>query len=138
MFNTNDIMNMLDWNNDLSVQERGRRLAKDIECINIFFQPMDRKYNKNVWDNCALILFEKADEELRPYLDRMLEWLIDMNWPGAEKVYERLAIYGDRTWLIYVIDRSIEKARALQEDTWHETLVALKKGKTVKECLAQQ
>ena len=77
MVNIDYIMGLLDWNNPENMQEEGRALAREVSCINVFIQPCDRKYNKNVWDNCALILSERSDEELRPYLDRLFSgWRI--------------------------------------------------------------
>lgn len=33
---------------------------------------------------------EKDDAELEPYLDRLLEWISDLNLPGAMTILERL------------------------------------------------
>ena len=65
MVNIDYIMGLLDWNNPESMQEESRARAREVSCINVFIQPCDRKYNKNVWDNCALILSERSDEELQ-------------------------------------------------------------------------
>ena len=70
---------MLDWNNPIETQELGRLLAKDLTNLDLFCQPFCEKYNKNVWENCAIILSEKRDAELQPYLTKMLEWLQDLN-----------------------------------------------------------
>ena len=88
--NLSDIMSMLDWNLPSDVQLRGRQLA--IECgeIEPFIQPITQMHNKNVWDNCALILSNKSDEELKPYLPELLKWLQDLNWPGSIIVLNRL------------------------------------------------
>ena len=32
----------------------------------------------------------KSDEELKPYLYLLFEWLQDLNWPGAYVIFERL------------------------------------------------
>ena len=47
-------------------------------------------YNHNLWDNCAVILSKKSDEILRPYFSRLLEWIEDLNWPGALTILDRL------------------------------------------------
>lgn len=60
----NEIMDMLDWNNSPEIQAEGRILGAKINCLSVFMQPMDKEYNKNVWENCALILAAKADELL--------------------------------------------------------------------------
>jgi len=46
-----------------------------------------------IWEQCAEILVKKSDEELEPYLIGLLEWLDDLNWPGALTVYERLMTF---------------------------------------------
>ena len=42
------------------------------------------------WENCAKVICEKTDEELNKYTCEMLEWLQDINWPGAFLIMERL------------------------------------------------
>lgn len=79
----NDILKMLDWNNDVEIQEEGRLQASQVNCLNIFMQPMDEQYNKNIWENCAIIISEKKDCLLTPYLLDLLDWLQDLNWPGS-------------------------------------------------------
>ena len=51
------------------------------------FQPIE---SKSIWENCAKVLISKEDQELNLYLISMFQWLQDMNWPGAELIYERL------------------------------------------------
>lgn len=50
MVNIDAIMALLDWNNSAEQQERGIELAKNVKCINVFLQPNQREYGKNVWD----------------------------------------------------------------------------------------
>ena len=33
----------------------------------------------------------RSDEELEPFLHLLLEWLQDMNWPGEDIIFNRLA-----------------------------------------------
>lgn len=90
------IMDLIDWNQSLNDQEKGIRLAKDIETINAFIQPCNKKHNKNVWENCAKILSDKTDEELSPYLVELLHWIQDLNWPGALIILDRLKIFSGK------------------------------------------
>lgn len=89
MNSLNKIMNMLNWNNNPQTQKKGIALANQIKDLNVFLQPMDFG-SKAVWDNCAKILVGKTDNDLAPYLDKLLEWLQDLNWPGALLILERL------------------------------------------------
>lgn len=126
MYSIDEIMDMLDWNNPPEVQERGRMLAKEIRCINVFLQPMHEGHGKNVWDNCAMILADRSDSELRPYLHNLFAWLIDMNWPGGYCIWERLKLYADKEWFDYVLNICISEAKALGEDIWLDNLLEIK------------
>ena len=64
-------MDMLDWNKLPEIQARGIALARSTETIIPFIQPLTPKHNKNVWENCAVIIAEKSDEKLEPYFDRI-------------------------------------------------------------------
>ena len=85
-----DILMMLDWNNPEPIQERGVQLAMQCKDFSVFVQPVFPKYNKNVWENCAKVICRKSDMELQPYIPLLLEWLQDLNWPGAISILERL------------------------------------------------
>lgn len=122
-------MDMLDWNNSHEVQAKGRELAKEVECINVFLQPLHSRHNKNVWDNCAVVLADKTDEEIRPYLYALFDWLQDMNWPGADCILNRLKEYNDDKWLNYVLNDCINKAILLKEENWLNILQSISKGK---------
>jgi len=126
MYNIDEIMDMLDWNNPLEVQMDGRELAKEIKCINVFLQPRHIEHNKNVWDNCAVILADRSDLELKPYLYELFKWLTDMNWPGAYCIYDRLKLYKDKAWFNYVLESCITEANALNENIWLGVLENLK------------
>ena len=119
-------MGMLDWNQDPDVQNKGIELAKNVRCINVFVQPLLPEYNKNVWGNCALILAARTDLELRPYIDKLFEWILDMNWPGAYCIYDRLKQYADKEWLDYILNECIKEAKALDEEIWLDTLLEFK------------
>ena len=85
------IMNLIDWEKSPEDQRAGIELAKQVECINVFLRPCSKKYNKNVWENCAVILAGREDSQLLPYLIELFSWLQDLNWPGSEIILDRLA-----------------------------------------------
>lgn len=121
----NDILKMLDWNNNLETQQEGRRKAETINCLNVFMQPMDKQFNKNIWENCAVILSGKEDELLTPYLFELLDWLQDLNWPGSIVILERLQKYQDYEKLCMVIENRIIVANALEDEAWLSNLAEL-------------
>lgn len=81
------IFEMLSWNNDEKMQTQGIIEAKKIKNLSVLIQPIE---SKSIWENCAKVLASKEDEELKIYLIDLFKWLQDMNWPGADVVYERL------------------------------------------------
>lgn len=118
MCNINEIMDMLDWNNPPEVQARGRELAGEVKCLSIFMQPGDEGYCKNVWENCALILREKSDKVLRPYLFDLIEWLQDLTWPGALIILERLKEFKDYKILAWALCHNVELAKGIDDLGW--------------------
>ena len=124
MVNIDYIMELLCWNNSAERQEQGVKLARNVKCINVFLQP-GRPYGKNVWDNCAKILSERTDEELAPYLFALMEWLQDMNWPGAFRILNRIQNFKGEV-KYQVLEQCINKAEALNDDVWKENLDMIK------------
>ena len=122
MIDVEEIMDMIDWHMPPEIQARGISLAKDIETIIPFIQPLTPRYNKNVWENCAVIIAEKGDEKLKPYLDELLEWLQDMNWPGAFCILERLQRYSDNNSIHSAINICVEKAKGCNDEVWEDNL----------------
>lgn len=120
------IMSLLDWNNSVAGQVKGIKLAENVENINVFLQPCNKSYSKNVWDNCAKILSTRTDEELSPYLVELLEWLQDLNWPGAFCILDRLQKYADRPSLNRALITCLKYAQATEDEVWENNLRMLK------------
>ena len=125
MADITEIMDMLDWNMSSEIQAKGIALARDMESIVPFIQPLTPRHNKNVWDNCAVIISEKRDEELKPYLVELLEWLQDMNWPGAFCILNRLQKYADHDSIRSAVNISFENARKCKDEVWESNLSLL-------------
>ena len=117
-----EIMDMLDWHMSPEIQSKGISLARDIETIIPFIQPLTPKHNKNVWENCAVIIAENSDEKLKPHLVELLEWLQDMNWPGAFCILDRLQKYSDNNSLFSAINVCIRKAKECRDEAWESNL----------------
>ena len=125
MVNIDYIMDLLDWNNSIERQEQGIEMAKDVKCINVFLQPCSKNYDKNVWDNCAKILSARSNEELSPYMIELMEWLQDMNWPGAFCIFDRLKGMVNEQLFQYSYTICLKCARALDDETWESNLKML-------------
>jgi hypothetical protein len=80
-----DIYKMLDWDSTEEVRAEGFRLAREIRDLSLLIMPP-----APVWEECAEVLCEKTDAELEPHLYSFLEWLYDLNWPGASRILDRL------------------------------------------------
>lgn len=64
MVDITEIMDMLDWHMSPEIQLEGISLARNIETIIPFIQPLTPKHNKNVWGNCAVIIQKEATKKL--------------------------------------------------------------------------
>lgn len=117
-----EIMDMLDENKPKEEQEKAYSIAKDIKCINVFLQPCHMEHNKNVWNNCARVLADRGDDELKPYLVELFRWLQDQNWPGFDIIKNRLKKYNHDKYFFYVLSESIAIAKALKDDVWLNNL----------------
>ena len=127
MIDIDYIMDLIDWNKNECDQEKGIKLAKKVQSINVFLQPCDKKHNKNVWENCAKILSERDDEELEPYLSELMKWLQDMNWPGAYCILDRLQKFKKDTWFEFIFESSIKKAKLLDDEVWEDNFRMIEK-----------
>ena len=125
MYNIDEIMNMLDWNNSLETQQKGLELAKNIKSINAFILPVHPECNKNVWENCAKILTDKTDKILNPYWLDLLKWIEDLNWPGALIIMERLKKVSEIEMLAFSIKESIKIATATDNYIWLKNMSEL-------------
>ena len=127
MQDINIIMNKLDWNSSKEDKIIGIGLAKKVQNLSYFMQPCDSKYNKNVWEGCAMVINEKTDKELEPYIEQLLEWLQDANWPGFNIIFDRLSIMNAELLIdkyVYCVEK------ALKEDyEWLNYLSGLIKNK---------
>lgn len=122
MQDIDSIMKMLDWNNDPDVQALGISQARQVKCIKAFFQPTTSEYSKSVWENCAIVISSHTDSELALYLPDMLVWMQDLNWPGAEIIFQRLVQYSDKTDLYSLVSRLIPALAAIGDDVWLDNI----------------
>ena len=127
MIDIDEIMMLLDWNRSHAEQAKGIHMAQNVKCLKAFFQPIGANYGKNVWENCAVIISERSDEELKMHLVELLEWLQDMNWPGAFRILDRLQKYSDDKSIHIAINVCIEKAKNCNDEVWRDNLYLIQK-----------
>ena len=114
-----EIFEMLSWNNNEKIQNQGIEEAKKIKNLSVLFQPIE---SKSIWENCEKVLVSKGNQELDFYLLPMFQWLQDMNWPGAELIYERLKRMPiEQLEIAYKI--SLSMAESTGDTVWKEVLI---------------
>lgn len=102
MIGINEIYKMMDWKNSPDIISKGINMAKEIDDLSLLIMP---SASVSVWEVCADILYEKEDLLLEPYLPSLLEWLEDLNWPGAMVIAKRLMVFSGKKLKQPFIDR---------------------------------
>ena len=136
MKNIEEILQLLSWSNSAEDQERGRDMAQNIEDISELIQP--DVGGKSAWDNCAKVLCKKTDEQLEPYLCGLLEWIQDINWPGAMLILGRFKHFSGIK-LKEPVENAVKKAKGMQENglMWIDYLSELLDNESLEKCLSK-
>ena len=125
---------MLDENQPIEVQEEAIREARKIKSLSVFMQPVEYKWS---WENCAKVICEKTDKELNSYKYEMLEWLQDLNWPGAFLIMERLEKMNPQLLLNATI-YAVKQALLLKDNEWLTYMSYLLKNKKFYDALSEE
>lgn len=115
VYTIDEIYDMLAW--DSGMEEKGIEEGKKLRNLYPFIQPNVPGKSKSVWENCAKIIVSKTDEELKPYLFSLFEWLQDMNWPGAMEIFDRLSKIPFDVLEIYY-QMSVKEAKKTKDNVW--------------------
>ena len=112
----------LDWNNSSEIQERAIDDLTQIDekDVILLIQPMEKKY----WENAALTLKRIGYPRNILAIPGMLNWLMDLNWPGARIALNVLGTIERKTLLPY-LESAVEKAIYERDDMWIEALKEL-------------
>ena len=130
-----ELFDMLSSNSDEETQRKGIELAKNVKCYSVFLQPFGHNHGKDVWENCAKVLASYSDETLEYCSHELLEWLGDMNWPGAEIIFDRLIEIKDTDFLSVILARCVKEALACDNQFWLGNMAALLENKSLKDNL---
>ena len=123
VFSIDEIYSMMSWDNDISVQLRGIEEAKKIKSLWVFILPILENNSKSIWENCANVLASKTNNELQPYYVELLEWLKDMNWPGADVIFNRLStISYDEIKL--PLEICLSSSKKSNDTVWEKSLIS--------------
>lgn len=126
-----DILKSLSWNNPCDVIFEGLKIAKSVKCLKAFFQPICSEYGKDTWENCAIVICERRDDELEFYIEDMIYWMQDINWPGALQITNRLLKMENVTLLASVIDTIVPALNFIGEEQWLINLGQLLSNQTL-------
>ncbi len=113
-----NIFECLSCSNSQEKQQYGIEMASQIKNLSVLIMPIE---SKSVWENCAKVIVSKTDEELQLYYIKLFEWLQDMNWPGAELIYDRLSGVSNE-YFLHAFQYSISQARKMEEYAWERSL----------------
>lgn len=127
------LFEMMDEGQPVEVQEEALREARKIKSLSVFMQPIEYKLS---WKNCAKVICEKTDEELNSYTYEMLEWLRDLNWPGAFLIMERLEKM-DSQLLVYAVGYQVKQAILLKDNEWLTYMSYLLKNKKLYDAFSE-
>lgn len=130
-----ELFDMLSWNSDEETQRRGIELAREVKCLSVFIRPIGLNHGKDIWENCAKVITSYPDEILFYCIPGMLEWLSDMNFPGAEIIFERLLKYQDSKSLAYRLEPLVKQAMAWDDQFWLSNMAALLENENLKDYL---
>ncbi|UYZ37905.1 DUF5071 domain-containing protein [Clostridium beijerinckii] len=116
----NVLINKLDWNTPIDSQKEAinKLLSIDNNDVGLLIQPMEQKY----WDNSAKVLKKIGYPRNKLAIPGLLEWLQDLNWPGAQTAMETLQKVEVFELLPY-LETAIQKAVEENDDMW---IMALK------------
>lgn len=93
MNNINEIYKLLNCQSSFDEQLKGIKRARNLDDLSLLILPSANGESKGVWENCARALSEISDARLEKYLPSLLEWLQDLNWPGALIILDRLKVF---------------------------------------------
>ena len=128
-YSIDELYDLIMWDRQLSAEENeakaqtGIDAARKIRNLYPFIQPIvvPPENSKSVWDPCAKIVAMRSDEELKPYLFMLLEWIQDTNWPGAMIIYDRL-LRMPYSLLEFAYTYSRKKAQQTNDTCWLDVL----------------
>ena len=138
-YSIDEIYNLFMWDNQLSYEEnevkaqKGIDAARQIQNLFPFMRPIviPPEKSKLVWEPCAKVVAMRSDKELEPFLFMLLEWIQDLNWPGAIIIYNRLTQIPYNT-IEFAFKHSRIKAKQMNDSCWLAVLDDLYEDMTKK------
>lgn len=128
-YSIDEIYDLLMWDTQLSWEENeakaqiGIAAAEKLHNLFPFIQPITvpPEKSKTLWEPCARIVAMRSDKDLVPFMFMLLEWLQDLNWPGAMIIYDRLSQMPYST-IEFAFQHSHIKAEQTNDTCWLDAL----------------
>lgn len=128
-YSIDELYNLFMWDKQLTDEEnkvkaqKGIDAAKQTKNLFPFIQPIivPPEASKMVWESCAKVVAMRSDEELEPFMFMLLEWIQDLNWPGATIIYNRLTRIPYNT-IEFAFQHSRIKAEQTNDACWLDVL----------------
>lgn len=95
--------------------------------LRLLIQPLG---DKAYWENAALVLREIGYPKIRLVIPELLEWLADLNWPGANTIFE-LLLTVDNEVLTDNLVNALKKARDRNDFIWIDAMKELLEAKGI-------
>lgn len=107
--------------------------------LHLLIQPM----SKNNWSNAAIVLKQIGYPRVKSIIPELLEWIQDMNWPGAQEIADLLTTIddeivpyvkqilksGDGIWIIWLLTEVVSRwgkdLKYLIKDNLYELSITL-------------
>ncbi|TFG94215.1 MAG: DUF5071 domain-containing protein [Calditrichales bacterium] len=95
-------------------------LTVETDQIPLLIQPG----SKDLWENAAALLIKFDFTKIENYIPQLLDWLQDLNWPGAKIIFTYLLSI-DKGKIFSHIEKSIRIAADTEDDLWLYNLAYL-------------
>ncbi len=108
------LITKLDWNDETTSSEITNEIINlGISDLSFLLQPI----NKSYWDKAANVICELGVERYIDVLPSMMEWIQDLNWPGALRIFTELKSVDDIR-VIRCIEDTVAKVILLDDMEW--------------------
>jgi hypothetical protein len=115
MCKINELLDNLSWTNPQKIQQEAINKLISLDNIDVLrlLQPGD----KSCWENSAKIIKEIGYPRISIAIPGLLEWIKDLNWPGASIIMEVLENIESGVLIPY-IENGLKKANDEKDSVW--------------------
>jgi hypothetical protein len=100
----------LSWNKRRIVQQKAIDELIKMDGSQWFLVLPRRNYNKDLWENAAIVLSKKEFDQIEGILVDLFYWFQDLNWPGVDIILNLLKRIPKEAF-----EKALSKARIIAE-----------------------